>query len=103
MFELPFSLLLIIFIYLFVLGSCCASFLFVVVHRAAIPQSIPFYKGRSHCDSCGTAGFFTKDVVVIVDAQFLFGIPLVNSLAALRLYYLLWLILFSLLKLQYAC
>lgn len=54
MFELPLSLLLIIFIYLFVAGSCCASFLLVVVHRSATPQSIPFYKGRSHCDSCGT-------------------------------------------------
>lgn len=52
MFQLPFSLLLIIFIYLFLLGSCCTSFLFVVVQRAATLESIPFYKGRSHCDSC---------------------------------------------------
>lgn len=64
MFQLPVYLLLIICIYLFFFGGCCASFLFVVAQRAANPESPPFYKGRSHCDSCG-ATLTAKDLIPI--------------------------------------
>lgn len=45
--------------YFFIIGACLTSFLQVVVERSTTPGSLPFYKGRSHCDACGatlTAG-----------------------------------------------
>lgn len=44
------SLYLFIYIYLFIIGSCVASFANVAIYR--IPRGISIAKGRSYCESC---------------------------------------------------
>lgn len=41
---------MIVYIYMFILGSCIASFINVLIYR--IPQKLDFVSGRSFCPSC---------------------------------------------------
>ena len=44
------SLKILTYIYTFIIGTCIASFINVVIER--LPKNEDFIKGRSHCDHC---------------------------------------------------
>lgn len=45
------SIIILIYVYMFLIGMCVASFMNVVIDR--VPRNESFVKGRSHCDHCG--------------------------------------------------
>ncbi len=45
------SIIILCYIYCFVIGTCVASFMNVIVDR--VPRHEDFVHGRSHCESCG--------------------------------------------------
>lgn len=64
MLQLPFWMAALLFVYLFMLGACITSFLFVIAFREASGSKQPFYQGRSHCDTCN-AILTARDLVPI--------------------------------------
>ena len=64
------SIIILIYVYMFLIGMCVASFMNVVIDR--VPRNESFVKGRSHCDHCGeTLKWY--DLVPIVSYIFLRG------------------------------
>lgn len=61
---------IILYVFIFVFGSCIGSFLNVVIYR--LPRKISFAKGRSHCPSCGMTLHF-YDMVPVFSWLFLKG------------------------------
>lgn len=61
---------LLIYIYLFVLGSCIASFINVLIYR--IPRKLDFVSGRSFCPSCQNT-LKPYDMIPVVSWLFLKG------------------------------
>lgn len=64
------SIIILIYVYMFLIGMCVASFMNVVIDR--VPRNESFVKGRSHCDHCGeTLKWY--DLIPIVSYIFLRG------------------------------
>ena len=64
------SIIILIYVYMFLIGMCVASFMNVVIDR--VPRNESFVKGRSHCDYCGeTLKWY--DLIPIVSYIFLRG------------------------------
>ena len=64
------SIIILIYVYMFLIGMCVASFMNVVIER--VPRNESFVKGRSHCDHCGeTLKWY--DLIPIVSYIFLRG------------------------------
>ena len=64
------SIIILIYVYMFLIGMCVASFMNVVIDR--VPRNESFVKGRSHCDHCGETLKWC-DLVPIVSYIFLRG------------------------------
>lgn len=64
------SIIILIYVYMFLIGMCVASFMNVVIDR--VPRNESFVKGRSHCDHCGET-LKWDDLIPIVSYIFLRG------------------------------
>ena len=60
----------VIYIYLFMVGACVASFMNVIIDR--LPSNKSFVTGRSHCDACGSL-IKPYDLIPVLSYIFLKG------------------------------